>query len=122
MLAEDEPDLMEIFSLKLKTSGFNLLTAGNGQTVLDLVKKEKPTLVLLDLVMPDMDGYAVLAELKKDKNLKGKTLVYVWSNLTQKSEIDKAHKLGADGYLIKSSFTPSKLAEKVTEILTSIKK
>lgn len=117
LLAEDDKDLLEIFSLKLKISGFNLLTATNGQDALDLIKKEKPDLVLLDLVMPEMDGYQVLTALGKDKSLKGKTLVYVWSNLTQNSEIEKAKKLGADGYLIKSDYTPSKLVEKIAEIL-----
>ena len=118
LLVEDEKDLAELFSLRLKADGFDITVATNGLEAIKLIKKINPDLVLLDLVMPDMDGYEVLKKLKKDKVL-NETIIYVWSNLTQKDEIDKAKKLGANGYLVKSDYTPSKLSEKVKEILNN---
>lgn len=117
VLVEDEPELAEMFSSILTYSGFKqVFHAIDGKSAIDLIGKVKPDLVLLDLVIPDVDGYEVLKKIKSDPKL-SKSLVYVWSNLTQKDEVEKAKKLGADGYLVKSDYTPNKLAEKVKDIL-----
>lgn len=113
LIVEDEPELAEMFSLGLKEAGFETVILSDGSGVLAEIKKRRPVLILLDLVMPNMDGYEVLKEIKG----KTKAKVYVWSNLTREEEIKEAKKLGADGYLIKSDFTPKKLAEKIKEIL-----
>ena len=88
----------------------------DGANTLSAVKKIKPDLVLLDLIIPKKDGYEVLGEIKADK-VASKTMIYVFSNLTQKAEIDRAMKLGAKNYLIKSDYTPAKLAQKIKDIL-----
>lgn len=116
LLIEDEPDLADLFSAALKKSGFTVEVIMDGANALSLIKKVKPDLVLLDLIIPKKDGYEVLKEIKCDKTT-SKTLIYVFSNLTQKAEIDRAMKLGAKEYLIKSDYTPSKLVEKINEIL-----
>lgn len=116
LLAEDEADLAEIFILKLQAAGYEVFHASTGLEVIKLMAEKKPDLVLLDLVMPEMDGYETLKQIKLDKTLKNSP-IYVWSNLTQKAEMDKAKKLGADGYVIKSDYTPAQLVEKVQEIL-----
>lgn len=115
LLAEDEQDLADIFILKLQAAGYKVCHAITGVEALKMVKQEKPDLILLDLVMPEMDGYETLKQLKGGSGF-GKVPIYVWSNLTQKSELEKAHKMGADGYLIKSDLTPAQLVEKVAEI------
>lgn len=115
LLIEDEPDLSDLFSTSLKKAGFTVEVIKDGANALDLVKKIKPDLVLLDLIMPKKDGYEVLKEVKCNEATK-KTLVYVFSNLTQKTEIEKAMKLGAKDYLIKSDYTPSQLVDKINKI------
>lgn len=115
LLVEDEPDLANLFSISLKQAGFDITVLNDGADALSVIKKVKPDLVLLDLIIPKKDGYEVLEEIKCDKAANG-TDIYVFSNLTQKSEIDRAMKLGAKDYLIKSDYTPAKLVEKVNEI------
>lgn len=115
LLIEDEPDLVDIFSAALTKDGFAVEILNNGLDIVKHLKNIKPDLVLLDLVMPKKDGYQVLKEIKCDEAVKN-TLVYVFSNLTQKDEIAKAKKLGAKGFLVKSDYTPSKLAEKINQV------
>jgi len=116
LLIEDEKELADVFGLKLRAEGYNVLNADDGAKGVEMMKESKPDLVLMDLVMPNCDGYKALEQIKKDKSIKDIT-VCAWSNLTQEDEIEKAKKLGADHYLIKSDYTPSKLAEKVKELL-----
>ena len=100
LIVEDEEELADVFSLKLKAEGYDVSVATDGAEGVKAVKENKPDLVLLDLVMPNFDGYEALGKIKKDKSIKN-TKVCVWSNLTQKAEIEKANSLGADCYLIK---------------------
>ena len=116
LLIEDEPDLIELFGSSLKSAGFQVESIESGEEALATIKEIKPDLVLLDLIIPKKDGYEVLREIKCDQAIKN-TLVYVFSNLTQKPEIEKALKLGAKDYLIKSDYTPSKLVEKINQII-----
>ncbi len=115
LLIEDEPDLADLFSASLLNAGFNVETIVDGSNALETIKRLKPDLVLLDLIIPLKDGYEVLREVKCDKVTKN-TLVYVFSNLTQKAEVERAMKLGAKDYLVKSDYTPSELVKKVNEI------
>ena len=117
-MVEDERDLAEIYSLQMKMSGIDVVVAINGTEALDNMRKQNFDLVLLDLLMPDVDGFEVLKQIKTDSKLK-KFKVYAWSNLTQKKQIDLANKCGADGFLIKSEYTPSSLVVKVNELLKS---
>lgn len=117
LLIEDELDLVDLFGGSLKSAGFQVESIESGEQALSAIKKLKPDLVLLDLIIPKKDGYEVLKEIKCDQAIKN-TLVYVFSNLTQKAEIERALKLGAKDYLIKSDYTPSKLVEKINQILS----
>ncbi len=114
-MLEDELDLADIYGLKLKEF-FYLEIISSGKGALEMIKKIRPDFVLLDLMMPEVDGFEVLVQVRKDKDVKN-TLIYAWSNFTQKKELEQAKKVGADGYLIKSDYTPSSLLEKVKEIL-----
>jgi len=118
LMIEDEKDLAEIYSLQMKMSGIDVTIAPNGVEALSILQKQSFDLVLLDLLMPDVDGFEVLKKIKGDSKLK-KNKVYAWSNLTQKKQIDLANKCGADGFLIKSEYTPSSLVAKVNELLKS---
>ena len=115
-LIEDEKDLAEIYSLKLKMDGIETIVINDGIKALDILKQEKPALVLLDVMMPEINGFELFARIRKDKAL-NKTRVYIWSNLTQKKDQEQAKKLGVDGYLIKSDYTPSTLCDKIKKII-----
>lgn len=115
-LIEDEKDLAEIYNLKLKMDGIETVVINDSTKALEILKKEKPSLVLLDIMMPDLNGWELFVKMKKEKDL-NKIRVYIWSNLTQKKDQEQAKKLKVDGYLIKSDYTPTTLSQKVKELL-----
>ncbi|MFA6525797.1 MAG: response regulator [Candidatus Buchananbacteria bacterium] len=115
-LIEDEKDLAEIYSMRLVMDGIETVVINDSAKAIDVLKQETPDLVLLDVMMPEIDGFELFVKIRKDKDLK-KIKVYIWSNLTQKKDQEKAQKLGVNGYLIKSDYTPATLAQKVKEIL-----
>lgn len=114
LLVEDDPLLIDIYTTKLKNSDFEVLVAKDGQSALEIFEKEKPDLILLDIVLPNVNGWEVLREIK-DK--KGKTKIIILSNLGQKEEIEKGLSLGADKYLIKADFTPTEVVEEIKKLL-----
>ncbi len=116
LLIEDEQILVELYQMKFENEGLNLIVAMDGEDGLMMAKKEKPDLILLDIVLPGMNGYQVLDALKADKETKN-IKVYILSNLGQKEEIDQGLEGGADGYLIKANITPSQLVDSVRKVL-----
>lgn len=112
LLVEDDTTLIDMYSLKFKEEGFTLLVADNGETGLEMALKEVPDVILLDIMMPKMDGFAVLAEIKK--NAKTKNIpVLMLSNLGQTADVEKGEKMGAKDYIVKASMTPSQVVDKV---------
>ena len=116
LIVEDDKTLLDMYKLKFEQEGFNILIALDGLIGLELIKKELPAVILLDIMMPKMDGFAVLAELKKDKSTKD-IPVLMLSNLGQQSDVDKGKKMGADDYIVKASMTPSQVVDKVKSYL-----
>lgn len=115
LVVEDDQMLVEIYQKKFESAGFEVETACNGTVALKKVQKFSPDLVLLDLVMPEEDGFEVLRKIKKNpatKDLK----VIIFSNLSQDEDKEKAQELGAVGFITKSDFTPQQVVEKVKEI------
>jgi DNA-binding response OmpR family regulator len=118
LIVEDEQFLSDMYKLKFEHDGYEAIVARDGQEGLDLAKKEKPDLILLDLVLPILDGFKVLAKLKQDSDTKD-IKVFIFSNLGQENEVKTGKKTGADGYFIKANMTPGQLMEKVNAILNS---
>jgi len=116
LLVEDDKALIEMYAIKFKEDGFNLLMAEDGLTGLELAKKELPDVVLLDIMLPKMDGFAILAELKKDAKTQSIAILML-SNLGQQSDIEKGKKMGANDYVVKASMTPKEVVEKVKSYL-----
>jgi len=116
LLVEDDQILIEMYEMKMKEGGLNLLLASDGETGLELARKELPSVILLDVMMPKMDGFAVLTELKKDEKTKD-IPVLLLTNLGQQADIEKGQKLGASDYIVKSSLTPTQVLEKIKEYL-----
>ena len=116
LLVEDDKFLRELLVRKLETVGFKISTAVDGNEALKKVKEELPELVLLDLVLPGVDGFDILKEIKED-SATSKIPVIILSNLGQREEVERGLKLGADDYLIKAHFTPDEIITKITDLL-----
>lgn len=118
ILIEDDKSLAEMYSLKFKLEGLDLMILEDGLLGLQKVKSELPKVILLDIMMPKMDGFAVLTELKKDPITKDITVLML-SNLGQKSDMEKGKKLGANDYIVKASMTPTQVVEKIKSYLVT---
>ena len=116
LLIEDDPFLIDIYSTKLKDSGFLVEVASDGEQALEKVKAKKPDLVLLDIVLPKVSGWEILRKIKSEANLKGLKII-ILSNLGQKEEVEKGVDLGVSKYLIKAHYTPSQVVEEIKEII-----
>lgn len=115
-MVEDDPLLIDIYTTKLKEAGFQVTVVEHGQKVLSALEKERPDVVLLDIVLPHMDGWEVLRAIKANDSLK-EIPVVILSNLGQKEEINKGLQLGAARYFIKAHYTPSQIVEELATII-----
>ena len=109
--------ISEIYQRKFRDAGFDVAVAATGREVLSAVRKDKYDLVLLDMILPEMSGADVLRELKKSGKYDPAMKVVIFSNLSDKTERDKAFENGADGYILKSQFSPSELVAEVRRTL-----
>ncbi|MCX6763704.1 MAG: response regulator [Candidatus Moranbacteria bacterium] len=116
MIVEDDSFVMDIYNTKFTQTGYAVVGALNGQEALKKMEETKPDLILLDIVMPQMDGYEFLKIMKSREEFKNIPVVLL-TNLNQKEEIEKGMDLGAQDYLIKSHFTPSEVLAKVEKML-----
>lgn len=119
-VVEDELTMREIMVEKLKSSGFDVVQAEDGLKAVKLIEKETPDLVLLDLMLPDLDGYGVLTKIRNSKSpALAKTPVIILTNLWSKDEIVKTKKLGVSAYIIKAYMTTEEIVDKIKEIIKS---
>ncbi len=117
LIVEDDPMLIEIYKKKFsEDEDFEVFTAGSGVETRKIAAKEEPDLILLDLVLPEEDGFDVLKKIKNKGEL-SETKIIVFSNLSQEEEKHKAKKLGADDFWVKSEYTPQEAVDKVKAIL-----
>lgn len=121
LIVEDEEELLEMYRAKLEVDGFEVYVASDGDAGFMMAKSSLPDLILLDILMPKVDGFSALRKLKKDLDTKDIPVI-IFSNLSQKEEIEKGFKLGAKDYIIKTSITPSELVRRVREFLEKYKK
>ncbi len=116
LIIEDDKFLRELISRKLSDEGFNIQEAVDGEEGLKKIKEGKPDLILLDLILPSIDGFEVLSRMKEDPGVSAIPVI-ILSNLGQKEEVERGLKLGAADYLIKAHFTPGEIIEKIKNIL-----
>lgn len=120
LLVEDDPFLIDIYTTKIKESGFSVEVAKEGEEALKKLTENRFDLLILDIVLPQVDGWEVLKRIKNQraeiKNLE-KLKIIVLSNLGQKEEIEKGLRLGAAKYLIKAHYIPSEVVEEIKKIL-----
>lgn len=116
LLVEDDEFLAELYATKLDLEDFIVTLAIDGERGLKMIKAKKPDLILLDIILPKMDGFELLKAIKKDKNLKDIPVILL-TNLSQKDEVKKGLALGADDYLIKAHFMPSEVVRKIKQAI-----
>lgn len=118
LVVEDDQFLRDLIVRKLNEEGLDTIQAIDGEEGLRLTREKKPAIVLLDIILPGIDGFEVLRQMKADPSINNIPVVML-SNLGQKDDIDHGLKLGAVDYLIKAHFTPGEIVEKVKEVLKS---
>lgn len=114
LIVEDEKAIAKALKLKLEHEGYEAVVNNSGAGVVDIIKKEKPALMLLDLVMPKVDGFAVLEKLKEEKI---HIPVIVLSNLSQEEDEKKAKALGAKEFFVKSNVLLNDVVDHVAKIV-----
>ena len=118
LIADDRSEVVELVKVTLEGKGYQSIDASDGREALEKIKREKPDLVLLDIVMPKMDGFEVLSKLRKDPKTKDIPIIMLTAK-GQKLDQEKGKELGATGYIIKP-FSPSALLKRIEEILAGV--
>ena len=116
LIVDDEPNIIMSLEYALKTQGYHVFIARDGQEAIDLLQTEIPDLVILDIMMPKVDGYETLTFIKQNSRLQHTKAVFL-SAKNKESDISKGLELGADDYLTKP-FSLKKLIERVNDLLS----
>ena len=116
LIVEDDPSVIQMYSMKFKEGGHEVLQATTGVEGLDLARKEKPDLILLDIIIPQFDGFAVLEKLREDVSTKNIPVILL-TNLSQDTDQKRGKELGAKEYLVKAHLTPSEVFKKVEKYI-----
>lgn len=116
LIVEDDKFLRELIVAKLSKENYDVVAAVDGEEGIKKVKEEKPDLILLDLILPGIDGFEVLSQIKNDPSVAHIPVIIV-SNLGQREDIERGISLGANDYLIKAHFTPGEIIDKIRAVL-----
>jgi two-component system response regulator VicR len=117
---EDHADMIDLVSLILEPKGYEIIGAIGGREGFEAVKREIPDLVLLDLMMPDMDGWEVHRRMKADERLKGIPVIVVTAKDKPIDQVLGLHVAKVDAYLVKADFGPKELIDSVRQVLGEI--
>lgn len=113
---EDDKLLSNILSKKIQSAGFTLLKAINGKEVFAILEKEIPDIIILDIMLPGMDGMEILQEVKKSEHLR-KIPVIILSNLNKQSDIEKARTLGSNKFMVKATVSLEEITRAISELV-----
>ena len=120
LVVDDDLTLRDMYQIRLEAEGYKVLVAGDGEEALEIIQKQKPDIILLDIMMPKMNGYDVLEKLKQ--NPETKTIpVLILTALIQDLNKAKGMMSGADDYLMKSEVMPGEVLDKVKKALENKK-
>lgn len=114
MIADDEPEMVIIVAMRLRANGYQVITAHDGAQAVELAHQERPDLIILDIKMPDKDGYAVLEELKASADTMPIPVIF-FSALPPEQAREKAIQLNVDGFVSKSA-DPDEILGKIRRI------
>lgn len=116
LIVEDDKFLRELIAKKLQSENYQAIEAKNGEEGVQKIIVEKPDLILLDLILPGIDGFEVLKKAKENPQT-AEIPVIVLSNLGQRDDVEKGMGLGAVDFLIKAHFTPREIIDKIKNVL-----
>jgi len=116
LLVEDDPLLVDIYSTRLKEGGYKVEVATSGENALNKIKSSTPDLLILDIILPKMDGWELLKKAGTGGKLKNMKVI-ILSNLGDKEEIDKGLNMGAVKYLVKANYTPTEVVEEIKKVI-----
>ena len=119
LVAEDEEVLLNVLKDRFEAEGWEVITARDGEEAVVAIRKSRPDLVLLDLLMPKKDGFEVLKEIRGDPEFKTLPIIVVLSNLGSDEDIKKALALGANDYFVKTQHPMSEIVEKAKKYESS---
>ena len=118
LIVEDDPFLLSMYSTKFEMNNFKVFSADDGAKGLELAGSVVPDIILLDIILPKIDGFTVLKKLKEDSKTNHIPVILL-TNLNQKEDIEKGLALGAKDYLIKAHFMPSEVVDKIRKIISN---
>lgn len=122
LVVEDDVAMREIVTHKLSASGFDVKQAEDGKQGVDMFNSEKPDLILLDLMLPEIDGFKVLETIRSSPDKKmADTPVIILSNLWSNQDILKTQALKANAYMVKAYFTTEEILSKINELFSESK-
>lgn len=121
LLAEDDELISQMYTTKLTHDGFRVMTAKDGEETLERAGTAGIDIMLLDIIMPKIDGFGVLEKLKKNEKTKNIPVIML-TNLGQDEDIEKGKALGAYDYLIKANLTPQQVSDKIKSVLKEVVK
>lgn len=121
LLAEDDLQLIDMYRKKFELEGFEVMIAEDGRKTLDMLNAERPDMVLLDIMMPEVNGIEVLKEIRENPETKD-LLVVMLTNLSNESTSEEIYKYGATDYIVKAEVTPIEVVDKIKELLKIYKK
>ncbi|MDD4610861.1 MAG: response regulator [Patescibacteria group bacterium] len=121
LIVEDDLFLLGMYATKFELENFKVSTAEDAEKGLEIISKDIPDIILLDIILPGIDGFEFLKRIKKDSKT-NKIPVILLTNLSQKDSVEKGLALGANDYLIKAHFMPSEVIDKIKNLVQESKK
>jgi DNA-binding response OmpR family regulator len=117
LIVDDEPDIVETVTIMLQARHYEVITALGGEEGFTKARFERPDLVLLDIMMPDLDGYSVCSKLREDSHTKNIPII-MFSAKGEASSINKSYKMGADSFIVKP-FSLAILLDKIGKLINN---
>ncbi len=115
LIVDDDPNILLSLEFLLVKNGYEVLVARNGMEAIEIIEQTVPSIVLLDIMMPDVDGYVICEFIKKNERTKGAKVIFL-SAKSKEADISLGYEMGADLYLIKP-FSTRLLLEKITDLM-----
>ncbi len=116
LIVEDDPLIVKIYATRLQADGFEVQSGQDGLEGIAKIREFMPDVVLLDVMMPKLDGFGFITEVKKDPTLQAIPIV-MYSNIGNEEEIQRAKSLGVAEFLVKANLTPNQVIEKIKQYL-----
>ena len=116
LLVEDDAMIVEMYKTRMESEGWEVFTTDLGSEAIKIAQSKKPDIVLLDIILPEVDGFAIIKDLKSESSTK-KIPVLMLTNLGQESDQNKGKEIGVDGYFIKSQHTPADVMIKIQSLI-----